>query len=142
MVQNGLWWGDTQEMPPLFSFHVSTEQNGLGYGLYCINALGVFSQLELAFFAPLDSLLVRVFFAYECLWQKFLPKLKILREIGKKKICGKCFWNFFWWAAHSSKWERKLTFITLKSKGFEVQMKMLTTTCSQPNSRLNMVSRN
>lgn len=28
VVQNGLWWGDTQEMPPLLPLHVRTEQFG------------------------------------------------------------------------------------------------------------------
>lgn len=78
-------------MPLLLPLHVRTEQNGLGNGLSRTQALGVFCQPELALLAPLDSLPVRVLSVYEFLWWKFLPKIKILSEIGKKKYQWKAF---------------------------------------------------
>lgn len=90
VVQNGLWWGHTQKMPPLLPLCVRTEQNGLGNGLSCTQAFGVFSQPEMAFLALTDSLPVRVICVYECLWWKFFPRLKILSEIGKKYL-----WKLF-----------------------------------------------
>lgn len=86
VLQNGPWWGDTQDAPPLLPLHVRTDQNGLGNGLFCTQALGVFNQPELDLLAPLGILPVRVFSVYEFLWWKFLLKTMILSEIGKKNL--------------------------------------------------------
>lgn len=95
VVWNGLWWGETSGMSPLLPLHVRTEWNGLGNVLSCTQALGVFSWFELALLAPLEVLPVRVFSVCEFLWQKLLPKLKILNGIGKtsvESVSGTCWW--------------------------------------------------
>lgn len=73
-------------MPPLLLLCVRTEQNRFGNGLSHTQALDVLSQPELALLAPLNSFPVRVFSVYEFLWWKFLPKMMILSEIGKKYL--------------------------------------------------------
>lgn len=102
-------------MPPFFPLHVRTEPNGLGNVLSCTQALGLFSQFELALLAPLEVLPVRVFSVCVFLWRTLLPKLKMLSEIGKtsvESVCGTSVGGQPSLKACSSNQERKTPLMT------------------------------
>lgn len=85
---------------------------------------------------------------FPCMWISLAETFAQAEDFkwNWKNICGKCFWNLLVDSypgnlvpqTRKGKWPSW----HVKSKQFEPQQQMLTTNCSQPNSRLNITGRN
>lgn len=100
----------------IWSPYVRREPNGLGNVLSWTQVFDIFSRLELPLLPPLEVLPVRVFSVCECIWQKLLPHLKILSEIGKisvESVSGNSADGQPPWKTCSSDEERKMALMTV-----------------------------